>query len=399
MSFIVRDSNIIAGTYSGIYRSIDNGNIWNKITNGIPNNCFDDIYVYCFAASGNNIFAGTGGRGVFLSTDKGTSWIAVNNGLTNDSIFNSFRNLEIRSFATIGSNIFAGTNGGGVFRSVNNGTSWSAVNSGITDSVIMTLAACNGCLFAGTPGGLKKGGIFRSIDSGKTWTTVNKGIQYDPYSFNGQNYYPEIKVLAANDSSIYAVTSRSGAFVSTNNGNSWSAFYDGSGRSISMFSIKGPNIITVNDKNEGSLSINNGLTWFSINSEGLKRVQSFDMDGNNIFAATWGNGIWRRQLSEIVTGVDFKSQNISRSLYSFKIAFTKMAKHSLDISFTLARPEQVTLKIYNLYGCLMYTLVNKNLAPGKHNITWNTKNISTGFYVMRMQAGHNMYAKSILISP
>ena len=34
----------------------------------------------CFAVNGSNLFAGTGG-GVFLSTNNGTSWTAVNSGL------------------------------------------------------------------------------------------------------------------------------------------------------------------------------------------------------------------------------------------------------------------------------------------------------------------------------
>jgi hypothetical protein len=38
--------------------------------------------IRCLAVSGGNIFAGTDG-GVYLSTNNGTSWTAVNSGLTN----------------------------------------------------------------------------------------------------------------------------------------------------------------------------------------------------------------------------------------------------------------------------------------------------------------------------
>ena len=38
--------------------------------------------VNCFAISDTNIYAGTNG-GVFLSTNNGTSWTAINTGLTN----------------------------------------------------------------------------------------------------------------------------------------------------------------------------------------------------------------------------------------------------------------------------------------------------------------------------
>ena len=49
--------------------------------------CSSDLpyggHIKSFAVSGTNIFAGTVGGGVFLSTDNGTSWTQVNNGLTN----------------------------------------------------------------------------------------------------------------------------------------------------------------------------------------------------------------------------------------------------------------------------------------------------------------------------
>ena len=82
-----------------------------------------------FAVSGTNIFAGTQGppgvqgRGVFVSTNNGTSWTAVNSGLTN---------TDVRALAVSGTNLFAGTGGGGVYLSTNNGTSWSAAGTDLT---------------------------------------------------------------------------------------------------------------------------------------------------------------------------------------------------------------------------------------------------------------------------
>jgi hypothetical protein len=84
-----------------------------------------------------------GGGGVFLSTNNGTSWTAVNNGLTN---------TFVRALAVSGTNLFAGTvEGGGVFLSTNNGTSWTA--TGLTNRDVMAFAISGTNLFAGTWGG------------------------------------------------------------------------------------------------------------------------------------------------------------------------------------------------------------------------------------------------------
>ncbi len=57
--------------------------------------------------SGNTIFAGTQGGGVFRSTDNGTSWQQINRGLANTTVY---------SLAVSGSTLFAGTFGGGVYK-------------------------------------------------------------------------------------------------------------------------------------------------------------------------------------------------------------------------------------------------------------------------------------------
>ena len=43
--------------------------------------------IKALAVKGGNVFAGTDGAGVFLSTDNGTSWKAVNTGLTNLTVY------------------------------------------------------------------------------------------------------------------------------------------------------------------------------------------------------------------------------------------------------------------------------------------------------------------------
>ncbi|MFZ1082333.1 MAG: T9SS type A sorting domain-containing protein, partial [Candidatus Kryptoniota bacterium] len=68
---------------------------------------------------------------------------AVNNGLTN---------TDVVTFAVSGSNIFAVT-GGGVFLSTNSGSNWAAVDSGF-DTYIYALAISDSNIFAGTATGV-----------------------------------------------------------------------------------------------------------------------------------------------------------------------------------------------------------------------------------------------------
>ena len=93
------------------------------------------------AVSDINLFTGTSGGGVFLSTNNGTYWTAANNGLTN---------LNVKSFSVYGTNLFAGTNGG-VFLSTNNGTNWSAVCTDVMSyTSVFSFVIVDTNLFSGT---------------------------------------------------------------------------------------------------------------------------------------------------------------------------------------------------------------------------------------------------------
>ncbi|MGH7496547.1 MAG: T9SS type A sorting domain-containing protein, partial [bacterium] len=72
------------------------------------------------------------------------SWTAVNRGLTN---------FVVLSLAVSGTNLFAGTYGGGVLLSTNRGASWTAINTDLANSYVYSLAVARTELLAGTFGG------------------------------------------------------------------------------------------------------------------------------------------------------------------------------------------------------------------------------------------------------
>jgi hypothetical protein len=99
--------------------------------------------------SGTNLFAGTGGGGVFLSTNSGTSWTPVNTGLPDQY------EQTVDALAVSGTNLFAGDDYYGVFLTTNNGANWTPVNTGLTDIPtdthrFLSLAVSGTNLFAGT---------------------------------------------------------------------------------------------------------------------------------------------------------------------------------------------------------------------------------------------------------
>ena len=75
---------------------------------------------------------------------------------------------------------------------------------------------------------------------------------------------------------------------------------------------------------------------------------------------------------------------------------------STTIEYHLQKSSKVTLRIYNLLGELMQTLVDEVKPPGVYKIDWDGKNlqglqVGTGLYVVRIKAGKNTASKKILL--
>jgi hypothetical protein len=99
-ALVVNGNYLYAGTFNGVFLSTNTGNSWTAVNTGLT-----DTYILSLAVNGGNLYAGTY-NGVFRSTNKGLSWTPVNTGLTN---------ITIQSLAVSGSNLYAGTGGGGGF--------------------------------------------------------------------------------------------------------------------------------------------------------------------------------------------------------------------------------------------------------------------------------------------
>jgi uncharacterized delta-60 repeat protein len=70
---------------------------------------------------------------------------------------------------------------------------------------------------------------------------------------------------------------------------------------------------------------------------------------------------------------------------------------STTIRYAIAKPGQVTLKVFNLAGQEIVTLVNENKSTGEYQIQWNPYNLPNGVYVYRLQAGSFVDTKKLIL--
>ncbi|MGB9591074.1 MAG: T9SS type A sorting domain-containing protein [Candidatus Kryptoniota bacterium] len=397
------NSTLFAGTTSGVFLSTNEGNNWSETNSGlIASN------VLSLAASGTTLFAGTE-SGVQRSTDAGTTWVKVNNGLpvgsvrefafSNETIFvataegvyfttdngANWQNKgfiiysDVRTIRVIGSNLFAGTGGGGVFICPLNGTSWNASINGLTNNYVNALVEFNSNIFAGT-----EAGVFRSTDNGQSWTqtSLNNVI---------------VSAFAISGTILFAGTEGGGIYYTNDNGANWVQINPfNTGFFVSDICIWENKIIVSTDRGI-FISDNNGQSWTNVNS-GLKtsNVPALSISGTLIFAGTSGYGVWRRPLSEMITSVEKYSLDLP-SCFSVEQNYPNPFNSITTISFTLPTRSFVTLKIFDLLGKEVASLVAEELSGGTYTKQWNTEGLPSGVYFYRLHAGTFTETKKLIL--
>lgn len=113
--------------------------------------------IFCLAENENNLFAGSFGGGVFLSTDDGNDWLSASNNL----------NGNVYSLAVLGGNVSAGTDNYN-YKTTNNGSYWAQIDSGLYSNWSGALYVHGSNLYAAG-----SGGVYVLNNTGSGWTRIN----------------------------------------------------------------------------------------------------------------------------------------------------------------------------------------------------------------------------------
>ena len=141
--------------------------------------------------------------------------------------------------------------------------------------------------------------------------------------------------------------------------------------------------------------IQNG-SWNAVNT-GLLNSQVFALasSSSNLLAGTNGSGVWKRPLSEI-TGVDDANTKLPNE-FSLSQNYPNPFNPSTTISYELPISGFVNLKIYDLLGREVATLVNKEQQKGNYQVSFDGSKLSSGVYYYRLQAGDFIQTKKMIL--
>lgn len=362
------DSSIVAGTDSGmVYISKDEGTSWSELTPVLT-----DTAVTSVLASGGDILAGTAVRGLFRSTNGGATWLK-DPGITD---------IMVTTLAMNAGEVFAGTLNG-AYLSSDAGASWTPVDSGLVLPWVFSFAMSGGQVFVLTDaGGIC---ILTWTSSTGIWKRVDPGLGSPAQSF------------AVYDTDIVAGTPF-GVELTGIGGSEWYAADSGlTDEYVLAFAVNGSDLFAAT-RSGVFLSTNSGTSWSSVSS-GLANpyVQCLAVAGGYIFAGTEGNGVWRRPISEMVTAVKEKQES-APSDFSLSQNYPDPFNPATEISYGLPRNGRVAVKVYDILGRLVATLVDGYQSAGVHTVRFSGDNLASGVYFYRLTApGIDQVRKMILM--
>ena len=160
---------------------------------------------------------------------------------------------------------------------------------------------------------------------------------------------------------------------------------------VKCFAVSSTNLFAGNQSGV-LLSTNNGTSWSAVNS-GLTDllIYSLTVGEVNLFAGTSRYGVFRRPLSEMVTSVQRVSSDLPTH-FSLEQNYPNPFNPSTEIQLSIPSTSFVSLKIFNVLGAEIASLLNENKTPGTHQVTWDARGYPSGVYLYRLIAGGNVFS-------
>ncbi|HCN37216.1 MAG TPA: hypothetical protein DIS94_05835 [Bacteroidetes bacterium] len=367
INFLNANTGIMAGTNGAVSKSIDGGNTW--VQNVInPNVIF---YGMDFINSSTGFICGERGT-IYRTTNGGQTWQ-----LRNENFIywlNAVNMINNSTGFAVGYNgiILMTTNAGGLWLEdvispgeqffdiefINNNTGYSCSNK-----------------------------LYKSTDGGLSWVYTNFSI---PIGFHDINFLNENTGFI-----VGQVNSGDGGkiFKSTNGGNSWmEKFY----AEEPFYSIKFQNETTgFATAGRGSIykTINGGETWFRVFRNGLLGEQglvnhnimyrdvAFRTSSEIYFTGSYGNVL----ISD--NGGSVNVNQISSALpegYELQQNYPNPFNPETKIRYNLKTQGDVSLKVFDMMGREVKSLVNRQQTAGSYEVSFNGAGLSSGVYFYRI---------------
>lgn len=290
----------------GVYKSTDAGKTWTKLgldqTQHISRIAIHpkDPNVVYVAAQGA-LYSSSTERGVYKSTDGGTTWnkvLYVNDKAGCVEISMDMNNPRVlyaamNEYGRLPWKVISGGAGSGLYKSVDAGATWNKIHDGLPQELgKMAVSVCRSnsdkvYLLLESDSEKELGGLFVSNDAGKSWTRVTNDHRLIQRAW----YYIELFTDPKNENTLYVLSAP--ALRSEDGGKTWENLSGTHGDFHDLWiNPHNPKNMVIANDGGAAISVNYGKTWSTQSNMPTAQFYRINVDNQfpyNIYAGQQDN--------------------------------------------------------------------------------------------------------------
>jgi hypothetical protein len=323
----------------------------------------------------------------------GDTFQAKDNGI-DDSMATIIHQLDGFPDPTVCGETYAAA-GGALYRRNFNDTVWTSIYTATVEGYVQTVKTHDdypGVVLTGGAEGFAGRLLLKSLDFGNSWEWIAP-----------PDFVSDIEFAGDSAQTIFLVAGN--VYRSLDAGQSWNEIFNTSNIWINKVIYDSYSSILwiagTDDISNGNFvlrySWDLGDNWFRVpivlQNPVLDMVLAYD---GWLYIATPDSGVFGLD-TDFVMFNRRRDESIPQK-YILNQNYPNPFNPRTNIQFSIPKTEYVTLKIYNLLGKEVSTLVSEEKKPGNYNYTWNGSNYASGVYYYKLQVGtHQQVNKMILL--
>lgn len=382
---------------NGTNRTLDGGtNNWQHIFGG------DGFYVTVDFTNPNIIYAESQNGNLGKSTDGGSNFFSATNGIDFSEPTNwSTPVVMDPNNANI---LYYGTDY--LYRTTNGAALWTKISPKLTDysgarlGTITTIAAApsnSNVIYVGTD----DSHIWVSPDNGTTWNEISDGLPV--------RWVSRVAVDPLDENIVYVTFNglrwrdpQPHIFRSSDMGNNWTDISgnlpDAPINALAVDNIYPERIYIGNDVGV-YYTFDSGQSWYVL-GEGLPVLPVGDLKihptENYLVAGTYGRSMYKIDLN-LVTGMDTDGSESIVDKYTLYQNYPNPFNPSTNISWQSPVGSWQTLKVYDLLGNEVATLIDEYKPAGSYEVKFNADNLASGIYYYTLSSDNFIQTKKMIL--
>jgi glucuronoarabinoxylan endo-1,4-beta-xylanase len=128
-----------------------------------------------------------------------------------------------------------------------------------------------------------------------------------------------------------------------------------------------------------------------------EQIDSLDIDGNTFTTTLPGESITTFVSYDFIAVSNEEEVITAPDTYRLDQNYPNPFNPSTNISYTIPEASDVTLKVFDLLGREVATLVNSRMAAGDHSVSFDASNLSSGVYIYQLRTNNYISTKKMML--